>query len=146
MDPAARAQLARDHILYATSLTDAEWAVVSPFMPKPAKTGRPWRWPMRLVFDGIQYVLRTGCAWEHLPREFPPASTMHRWFLRLSRAGAFDKMMQVLAALDRARAGRDLSRFPLCGNGGLPTAAAMDAQAARSGTVGVAGPRRRRPA
>lgn len=134
--PAARAQLARDHIPYATSLTDAEWAVVSPFMPKPAKTGRPWRWPMRLVFDGIQYVLRTGCAWEHLPHEFPPFSTVHRWFLRLARAGAFDKVTQVLAALDRARAGRNP----------FPTAAVMDAQAARSGSVGVAGPRGYDPA
>ena len=41
--PATRAQLARDHVPYATSLTDAEWAVVAPFMPVPAKTGRPCR-------------------------------------------------------------------------------------------------------
>ena len=134
--PAARAQLARDHLPYATSLTDKEWAVVAPFMPAPSKVGRPWAWPLRLVFDGIQYVLRTGCAWEHLPHDFPPASTVHRWFMRLTRTGTFDKMMQVLAALDRARAGRDP----------FPTAAVMDAQAARSGTVGVAGPRGYDPA
>ena len=54
--------------------------------------------------------------------------------------------MRVLTALDRARAGRGLSRFPPCGNGGLPTAAVMDAQAARSGTVGVAGQRGYDPA
>ena len=39
--PAARAQLARANIPYATSLSDAEWAVVAPFMPQPAKVGRP---------------------------------------------------------------------------------------------------------
>lgn len=134
--PAARAQLARDDIPYATSLTDREWAVVAPFMPAPAGTGRPRVWPMRLVFDGIQYVLRTGCAWAHLPREFPPHETVLRWFLRLCRSGAFEGMMRVLTALDRARAGRDP----------LPTAAVMDAQAARSGTVGVAGQRGYDPA
>lgn len=134
--PAARAQLARDDIPYATSLTDAEWRVVAPFMPLPSKVGRPWAWPMRLVFDGVLYVLRTGCAWAHLPREFPPPGTVHRWFLRLARSGAFEAMTRVLAALDRARAGRDP----------LPTAAVMDAQAARSGTVGVAGPRGYDPA
>ncbi len=53
------------------------------------------------------HVFRAGCAWEHLPRELPPSGTMHRWFLRLCRAGRFDKMMQVLTALDRAGAGRD---------------------------------------
>lgn len=134
--PTARAQLARDHIPYATSLPDAEWAVVAPFMPQPTRTGRPWAWPLRHVLDGVLYLLRTGCAWEQLPHEFPPASTVHRWFLRLCRSGVFDKMMQVLAALDRARAGRDP----------LPTAAVMDAQAARSGSVGVAGPRGYDPA
>lgn len=134
--PAARAQLARDDIPYATSLTDQEWAVVAPFMPKPAKTGRPWAWPVRLVFDGIQYVLRTGCAWAHLPHDFPPHETVLRWFLRLSRSGTFEAMMRVLAALDRALAGRDP----------LPTAAVMDAQAARSGSVGVAGQRGYDPA
>ena len=80
---------------------------------------------MRLVFDGVLYVLRTGCAWAHLPHEFPPHQTVHRWFLGLSRSGAFDAMMRVLTALDRACAGRDP----------LPTAAVMDAQAAQSGTV-----------
>lgn len=85
--------------------------------PQPAKTGRPWAWPLRHVLSGVLYMLRTGCPWEHLPHEFPPTSTMHRWFLRLCRSGVFDKTMQVLAALDRARAGRDP----------LPTAAVVDA-------------------
>lgn len=129
--PAARVQLARDAIPYATCLSDAEWALVAPFMPAPAVTGRPRRWPMRLVFDGVLYVLRTGCAWAHLPREFPPHGTVHRWFLRLARSGTFERLMHALVMADRERAGREAS----------PTAAVLDAQAARSGTVGVAGVR-----
>ena len=129
--PAARAQLARAAIPYATSLTDAEWVLVAPFMPAPAKTGRPRLWPMRLVLDGVLYILRTGCAWEHLPREFPPQGTVHRWFLRLARAGTFERMAHVLVIADRERSGREAS----------PTAAVVDAQAARAGSVGVAGSR-----
>jgi transposase len=45
---------------------------------------------MRHLFDAILYVLRTGCAWRHLPLDFPPWGTVHRWFLRLSQAGVFD--------------------------------------------------------
>ena len=103
--------------------------MVAPFMPKPAKVGRPWRWPMRLVFDGIQYVLRTRYAWAHLPHDFPPHGTVLRWLLQLSRSGAFEAMARVLVALDRMLAGR----------GTLPTAAVMDAQGARLGLVGVEG-------
>jgi len=78
--PTARAQLARDHIPCATNLTNVEWAVVAPFMSQPAKTGRPWAWPLRQVLDGVLYVLRTGCAWEHLPHDFPPSSPGDGWW------------------------------------------------------------------
>ena len=134
--PAARAQLARDPRPYATSLTDAEWALVSPSLPAPASTGRPRRWPMRAIPDAILYVLRTGCAWRHLPHEFPPWPTVHRWFLRLSWSGVFERLAHALTMRDRARVGREAS----------PTGAIVDAQAARSGGVGVAGARGYDPA
>ena len=134
--PAARAQLARAARPYATSLTDAEWALVAPFMPAPARTGRPRRWPMRALVDAILYVLRTGGAWRHLPREFPPWGTVHRWFLAFSRAGTFERLAHALAMADRERAGR----------GASPTAGVLDAQAARSGGVGMAGARGYDPA
>ncbi len=111
--------------------SETEWRLVAPFMPTPAVTGRPWLWPLRLIFDGVLYVLRIGCAWEHLPPEFPPQGTVHRWFLRLARSGVFECMAHVLVMTDRERSGREAS----------PTAAVVDAQAARSGTVGVAGSR-----
>ncbi len=129
--PAARAQLVRDTRPYATSLTDAEWSIVGPFLPAPAATGRPRRWSMRGIVDTILYVLRTGTAWRHLPHEVPPWSTVHRWFLRLSRTGLFERLAHALAKADRQRAGRKAS----------PTAAVVDAQSARSGGVGVAGER-----
>ena len=129
--PAARAQLVRPSRPYATSLTDAEWQIAQAFLPAPAPRGRPRRWPMRHVLDALLYVLRTGCAWRHLPRDFPPWQTALRWFLRLARGGTFERMAHALAMADRERVGR----------GASPTAAVMDAQAARSGGVGVAGRR-----
>ena len=134
--PAARAKFAREHLPYATSLSDSEWALVAPMLPTPAATGRPWRWSMREVLDAILYVLRTGCAWRHLPQDFPPWSTVHRWFLRLARAGVFERLTHALAMADRERSGREAS----------PTGAVVDAQAARSGGVGVRGRRGYDPA
>jgi putative transposase len=47
---------------YATDVTDEEWPILEPLLP-PAKTGwRPRKDPMREVINGIQYVLRGGCA------------------------------------------------------------------------------------
>ncbi|MCJ2007675.1 transposase, partial [Methylobacterium sp. J-092] len=85
--PAARAELARESLPYATNLSDAEWAVLAPLLPAPSSTGRAWRRPLRAVFDGIRYVLRTGCAWRHLPLDCPPGVTVHRCFLGLSAPG-----------------------------------------------------------
>ena len=129
--PTARAQLARGSVPHATSLTEAEWALIAPVLPVPACTGRPRSSPMRLMLDAILYVLRTGCAWAHLPRDFPPPGTVHRWFLRLSRSGTFERLAHALTMADRERAGRAAS----------PTAAVLDAQSARSGGVGMAGVR-----
>ena len=129
--PAARAKLVRPAKPYATCLTDAEWQIAQAFLPAPARCGRPRRWSMRVLLDGVLYVLRTGCAWRHVPRDFPPWQTMLRWFLRLARSGAFERMAHALVMADRERAGRDAS----------PTAAVVDAQAARSGGTGVAGRR-----
>jgi putative transposase len=129
--PAARAQLARPADPYATCLTDREWEIAGVFLPPPARCGRRRRWPMRHLLDAVLYVLRSGCAWRLLPREFPPWQTTLRWFLRLSRAGVFERMLHALVMADRERAGRDAS----------PTAAVVDAQTVRSGGVGVAGHR-----
>jgi transposase len=75
------------------------------------------------------YVLRTGYAWRHLPRDFPPWQTVLRWFLRLARSGVVERMAHALAMADRERVGR----------AALPTGAVVDTQTARSGGVGVAG-------
>ncbi len=75
---------------YPTDLTDAQWAVLEPLLPAVRTRGRPRRTDLRAVVDAILYVLRTGCAWRHLPHEFPPWSTVHRWFLRLSHTGVFE--------------------------------------------------------
>ena len=65
---------------YATDLTDAEWALLAPFIP-PAEPGRrPRSTDMREVCNAIFYLLRGGCAWRLLPHEFPPWKTVHHYF------------------------------------------------------------------
>jgi putative transposase len=70
--PTTRRQQRRDHLRYGSDLSDAEWEILSPFMPPPDKTGRPREWSMREIMSAIFYVLRAGCAWCMLPKDFPP--------------------------------------------------------------------------
>ena len=59
--PTTRKQHSRPVTRYQTDLTDAEWRVIAPHLPKPCATGRPRAWPMREILNGIFYVMRAGC-------------------------------------------------------------------------------------
>lgn len=63
MDARRPCKLAREGLLYTTCLNDAEWSVVATLLLAPAATGRPWRWSMPSVLDGILHVLRRSGAW-----------------------------------------------------------------------------------
>jgi putative transposase len=58
--PTTRQQHNRPITRYQTDLTDAEWRVIAPHLPKPCATGRPRAWPMREIVNGIFYVMRAG--------------------------------------------------------------------------------------
>ncbi len=57
---------------YPSDLSDAEWALLEPLLEASEKRGRPPKWPARRVANAIFYLLRSGCAWRMLPREYPP--------------------------------------------------------------------------
>jgi putative transposase len=65
-------------LTYPTDLTDAEWAIIGPLLPQPIshKGGRPRAHPVRHLLNGIFYIVRSGCAWRLLPRDFPPWQTV----------------------------------------------------------------------
>src|SRR6478752_274794 len=57
---------------YETDLTEAAWELIKPLLPTARYGGRPRTTDMRAVVNAIFYLLRTGCQWRLLPREFPP--------------------------------------------------------------------------
>ena len=77
-------------------LTDAQWSVIAPLLPKrkPGR-GRPRR-DERQSLNGILYVLKTGCAWEDVPSEYGSPSTCWR---RLQEWTADDTWENVWRAL-----------------------------------------------
>jgi len=84
------------------TISDALWVRVAPLIPKPRRVkGREYkrrpgggrkRMEPRRVFEAIVYVLRTGCQWKALPREYGSASSVHAYFLKWKRCGVFVKM------------------------------------------------------
>jgi putative transposase len=110
---------------YDTDLTNEQFALVEPFLPRPKRTGRP---PANLhrVLNGICYLVRTGCQWRLLPKDFPPWSTVHTWYRRWRKDGTWDRINDALLPRARRLAGRDPA----------PQASAVDSQAVKTTEMG----------
>src|ERR1700681_2668388 len=85
---------------YPSDLIDAQWALVKPFI-RVYPGGRPRNTSMRDVVDAICYVLRTGCQWRFLPKDFPPKSTVWGYFDEWRHNGTLDAIHDRLR--DRVR-------------------------------------------
>jgi len=110
---------------YETDLSDEQFALVEPFLPKPQRMGRPPA-DLRQVLDGILYLVRTGCQWRLLPKDFPPWSTVHTWYRRWRRDGAWENIHEALRRQVRRQAGRAPS----------PRSSAVDSQSVKTPSAG----------
>ena len=106
---------------YDTSLTDTQWKMIEPLMPTAARRGRP-RTPLRDVFNAVLYVVKSGCPWRLLPKDFPHWKTVYHHFRSWSLEGRLDLFNDALRAVVRTMNGKR-SR---------PTASVIDSQTVRS--------------
>ena len=94
---------------YLTDLTDAQWALLQPLLPKPKKQPNgPGRQPadLRAVINGILYVNRSGCQWRLVPKCFGHWNTVYSYFNRWSKQGVWAELSEVLRRQERRRQGR----------------------------------------
>src|SRR6202022_1651446 len=80
---------------YPSDITDVQWALIEPHLPV-YPGGRPRKTNLRDVVDAIFYVLRTGCQWRYLPKDFPPKSTVWRYFDEWRHNGTLDTIHDLL--------------------------------------------------
>ena len=81
---------------YPSDVTDEQWALIEPHIPAVHPGGRPRKTDMRDVVDAVFYILRTGCQWRYLPRDFPPKSTVWRYFDEWRHNGTLDTIHDLL--------------------------------------------------
>ncbi len=115
---------------YPSDLSDGEWALLGPLFARRSRLGRPEKWPRRLMADAVFYLLRSGCAWRMLPRDFPPWPTVYSQFRRWRLDGTIKAAHDRLRGRVRAAEGRDPE----------PSAAIVDSQTVRCSAAG--GPER----
>jgi transposase len=77
-------------------LTDEQWALVEPHVPRgTARTGRPAKDP-RLMLDGVFWVLHAGAPWRDLPERFGPWQTVYDHFRNWRKSGVFARIVEAL--------------------------------------------------
>ena len=101
-----RSQYARQGLRYPSDVTDAEWDLVRPFLVSRKHGSSPSPERVRAILNGVLYVLSTGCQWRALPKDLPPRSTVHGWFVRWHCDGVLDRLHFALYRQARELAGR----------------------------------------
>jgi len=78
-------------------IPDDLWNLIEPILPPDKPPGANGRPPVanRIVLNGILYVLRTGCQWKMVPRQYSSGSTCHLRFQTWVRAGIFQRVWRV---------------------------------------------------
>jgi transposase len=124
-----RARYNRSQLRYPSDLTDEEWTCIAQLIPPAKRGGNKRSVNVREIANGLMYILSTGCQWRALPKDFPPRSTVHYYFVLWDWDGTLDRIHDELYVRCRELLERDAS----------PTAAIIDSQSVKSAEKG--GPR-----
>lgn len=121
-----RARYNRDQLRYPSDVTEAEWAVIAPLIPPARRGGRKRTVNIREVFNGVLYILSTGCQWRAIPTELPPRSTIFEYLARWEADGTLRRIHAELYGQCREQAERSAN----------PTAGIIDSQSVKSAEKG----------
>ncbi|WP_441297627.1 IS5 family transposase [Actinosynnema sp. ALI-1.44] len=86
-------------------LTDAQWAVLEPLLPRPSRSGRPSLWSKRQMVDGIRWRVGVGAPWRDVPAVYGSWAAVYALFRRWQRVGVWQAIVTSLQSMADA-AGR----------------------------------------
>lgn len=115
----------RERRVYASDVTEKEWAILEPLIPAAKPGGRPQEMERREIVNGILSVLRSGCPWRLLPHDLPNWSTVYLYFREWKQAGIWEQVNAALRREVRVSLGRDPE----------PSAAIIDSQSIKTSSV-----------
>ena len=107
---------------YPSDLTDKEWEIIEPIFTKAKKGKHLQKHEKRDLVNGVLYIVKTGCQWEFLPKDYPPYKTVNSFYVRAKGSGMWEEMMDMLVQKTRVKAGRNVE----------PSYSLIDSQSAKT--------------
>ncbi len=116
--------------MYSGDLTESQWLRLEPLLKELRGErhggGRPRKYPLRRIVDGMLYVVKTGCQWRQMPADFPPWQSVYQQFRSWRDGGVWERVTKVLREQGRKGQGRNAT----------PSVAIIDSQSARTALKG----------
>ena len=103
---------------YPSDVSDAEWALVAPYLTLMTDEAPQREYPLREVFNGLRWMVRSGATWRMMPNDLPPWNVVYQQMQRWIKAQVFESLASDLRAVLRIVDGRNEQ----------PTAAIFDNQ------------------
>ena len=113
---------------YSSDMSAAEFALIAPLLPPPGRRGRKPTDP-QVILNALFYMIRCGCPWRYLPKDFPPFTTVQNRFYAWRDSGLWTQIVSVFVMAAREAEGRQAA----------PTAVVVDSQSVKTTEAG--GPR-----
>jgi transposase len=107
---------------YPSDVSDTDWAFLVPYLTLMREDAPQREYPLRELYNGLCYVVKTGCQWRFLPHDFPSWTAVYQQARRWHDAGVFEAASQDLRVILRLV----LEREP------QPSAAIMDGRTLQS--------------
>jgi transposase len=95
-----------DRKSYPSDVTDGEWAFVAPYLTLMREDAPQRDYPLRDLFDGLRWIVKTGAQWRFLPHDFPPWHAVYQQARRWHAAHCLEAMAHDLREILRLAAGR----------------------------------------
>jgi transposase len=107
---------------YPTDVSDAEWALVAPYLTLMTEDAPQRDFPLREVFNGLRWIVRSGSPWRMMPHDLPPWYVVYQQTQRWIKAQVFESIVHDLRAVLRIAEGRQE----------MPTASIFDSRTLQS--------------
>ncbi len=127
-DETDRAKYAVIRDRYASDLSDEEFVLIDPVLPAPTRRGRKPT-DARSILNALFYMIRCGCPWRYLPKDFPPFTTVQNRFYAWRDSGLWDQIVAILVMAAREAEGKEAA----------PSVVIVDSQSVKTTEAG--GPR-----